>query len=138
MFGDNVSLMQGLVLTVVAMTIVFLVLLILSWAIDLMRFGLRRFTTVDPGGILTGVGDDSNKYANFVVLPHSKHGNVKNLEGNGIDPELVAVISAALAVAIGRPGSAIRVKSIKRVPQKTPVWSMASRQEQVYSRLTRH
>ncbi len=138
MFGDHVTIMEGLVLTVVAMAIVFFVLLVLSWAIDLMRFSLRRFTTVEQGGMLTGAVNETNKYTNFVVFPHSGQGRVADRKSGGIDPELVAVISSALAVAIGRPGAEIKVKSIKRIPQKTPVWSMASRQEQVYSRLSRH
>ena len=38
------------------------------------------------------------------------------------DEELVAVIAAAIAASLGIAIPEINIKSIKRIPQNTPVW----------------
>lgn len=45
------------------------------------------------------------------------------LPANGVTDEVVAVIAAAVASMYGE--GAVKVKSIKRVPQSRPVWSTA-------------
>lgn len=51
------------------------------------------------------------------------------------DTELIAVIAAAVALSTGMDILSFRVKSIARVPETSPVWARAGRQEQIYSRL---
>ena len=48
-------------------------------------------------------------------------GDVSQLNENGLNDELIAVIAAAVAAVYGE--GTVRVKSIKRVPQSRPVWS---------------
>lgn len=50
-------------------------------------------------------------------------GNVSQLDENGLNDELIAVIAAAVYAVYGE--NTVRVKSIKRVPQSRPVWSTA-------------
>ena len=50
-------------------------------------------------------------------------GDVSQLNENGMNDELIAVIAAAVAAVYGE--GTVRVKSIKRVPQSRPVWSTA-------------
>ena len=50
-------------------------------------------------------------------------GDVSQLNENGLNDELIAVIAAAVAAVYGE--GTVRVKSIKRVPQSRPVWSTA-------------
>ncbi len=50
-------------------------------------------------------------------------GDVSQLNENGLNDELIAVIATAVAAVYGE--GTVRVKSIKRVPQSRPVWSTA-------------
>ena len=50
-------------------------------------------------------------------------GDVSQLDENGLNDEIVAVIAAAVVAAYGEGN--VRVKSIRRVPQSRPVWSTA-------------
>jgi len=130
MFGEDISLLQGLVITVVAMGIVFIVLLVLSASIDLMRLGLHR-----PDN-----GEQSNPESGptTVIVTESCTVNDEpcSSSANERRPELIAVISAVLAAVTGKPTTDLVVRSVKRVPQKAPVWNMVSRQEQIHTRLT--
>jgi sodium pump decarboxylase gamma subunit len=51
------------------------------------------------------------------------------------EEELVAVISAAIAAAIGTSAHNIVVKNIVRVPDQTPAWGQSGRMEQMNSRM---
>lgn len=59
---------------------------------------------------------------------------VENADGE--DPEeLIAVISAAVAASLNRSTHDIVVRSIRRIPEHTPIWNRVGRQEQIASRL---
>ena len=47
----------------------------------------------------------------------------------GVSPEVVAAISAAVAVMLSGEGKAFRIRSVRRVRESRPVWSMAGLQE---------
>lgn len=48
--------------------------------------------------------------------------------------ELIAVISAAVAAALGRPVNRIKVRSIRRLGPIAPSWVVAGRQDQMNDR----
>jgi len=51
------------------------------------------------------------------------------------DEELIAVIAASIAASLGVRVPEINIKSIKRIPQRTPIWGQAGRQELIYRKL---
>lgn len=48
---------------------------------------------------------------------------------DAVSPEVVAAISAAIAVMLGGEGKAFRIRSVKRIRESRPVWSTAGIQE---------
>lgn len=52
-----------------------------------------------------------------------------------LNDEILAVISAAIASLDTRPGYDLVVKSIRRVPATSPVWSTAGRMERISRKL---
>lgn len=57
-----------------------------------------------------------------------------DLNANEMTEELVAVITAAVAAAMGTQTSSIVISDIRRVDLNTPAWAMAGRTEQLNSR----
>lgn len=51
------------------------------------------------------------------------------------DEELIAVIAASIAASLGVSVPEINIKSIRRIPQRTPIWAQAGRQELIYRKL---
>lgn len=51
------------------------------------------------------------------------------------DTEIIAVITAAVMACMQNSNSGIRVNSIRRVGHNTPIWNVAGRNEQVYSKI---
>ena len=115
-FGEK--MFGGLVVTVLSMTIVFLVLILLIGIIKAM---------------------DS------MVNPKSKNETEENFESEYIQnyeqedyedmSELVAVISAAVACSMGVNESKIKVVNINRVGNDSPTWAKNGRLEQLQNRL---
>jgi hypothetical protein len=52
-----------------------------------------------------------------------------------LNDEVLAVIAAAIASIDTRPGYNLVVKSIRRVPATSPVWSTAGRMERISRKL---
>lgn len=105
-------------ITVFSMAIVFIALLVISYLID----GLRAIASKDNG----------KKTVEEKLEIEEKKDIV---EENSNEEELVAVIAAAIAASQGIDVSDVKISSIKRVPQNTPVWSRMGRQEQIFGRL---
>ena len=51
------------------------------------------------------------------------------------DDALIAVITAAVAMSLGKPSNGIVIKSIRRAGQSAPAWGVRGRIEQVFNRL---
>ncbi len=51
------------------------------------------------------------------------------------DEELIAVITAAIAASLNRSTHDIIVRSFRRVPHHAPAWNLASRRDQITTRL---
>ena len=56
-------------------------------------------------------------------------------EGKEEDTELIAAITAAIALYLQADTSTFYVKSIVRFPETAPVWARVGRQEQMRTRL---
>lgn len=114
MFGDKLSIVEALFVTVFSMGIVFFALIMLSFMIDGMSalFNDKKKKTIDePIGIVEN--------------------EEEVVEDN--EEELVAVIAAAVAASLSTSVENITIKNIKRVPQTTPIWGRMGRQEQIYN-----
>lgn len=122
MLGNKVTMGQSLMITVFSMVIVFLALLIISYLIE----GLQNFSQKDKK-------KNKETIENIDLVNSEKE--VEKVEESLNDEELVAVIAAAVAASIGVDVSNVRIKSIKRVSQNTPIWSKVGREEQIFNRL---
>lgn len=61
--------------------------------------------------------------------------STSNLKDTG-NNEIIAVLTAAvLAVSKSRPDYKLKVKSFRRIPQTSPIWNVAGREEQISGKL---
>lgn len=106
MYGNDVKLSEALFISIFAMIVVFIVLLIISYLIDITAF----FINIKP----------KNKE---VVRVESKlsETNVKNDNKN--ENDTVVVIAAAIAAYLGTSVDNVRIKSIRRVNQNDSPWT---------------
>ncbi|MDD3705635.1 MAG: OadG family protein [Clostridiaceae bacterium] len=113
-------LKYGLIVTLVGMGVVFLVLIGLSYMLDVLKLFSKTGTT-EKKTELTKL-DNIEEPAEAAISPAGDEG------------ELMAVISAAIAAFMGN-NSSLKVKSIRRVEDATPAWAKIGRQEQMLNRL---
>jgi sodium pump decarboxylase gamma subunit len=114
------KLLEGLVVTVLCMTIVFLVLASITLVIRIQRF-LTEKIGPRKGREKKAEGSEA---ITAIETPAPK----------AEDDELIAVITAAVAASLGRPVSGVAVRSIRRIGTAASAWSMAGRQEHINSR----
>ena len=117
--GNEVTMSEALIVTVVSMVVVFLVLILISYLIGL----LKKFGAEKPKSI--------EKREMSVVKEESIQGSQSEIN----QEELVAVISAAVAASMGLNIPDIRISSINRVPQQTTAWREIGKQEQLFGKL---
>ncbi|SCG84211.1 hypothetical protein DW1_2651 [Proteiniborus sp. DW1] len=123
-FGDNITIGDSLIITLFSMLLVFAVLIILSFTIDGFRLlSHRQGKNTENAGKPKDIIAEANKQAVSHVA--------ENTPSQQDELELVAVITASIAAMLSKPASSIVVRNIVRVPQTTPVWSSASRQEMI-------
>lgn len=114
MFGASI-------VTLLSMGIVFVVLVLLMAAVKAMNYTIAE----KPQKVLKENGSEAD-------LPASFSEPVKAEEDEG---EVIAVISAALASAMNKSVSEIRVISVKRAEEAEPLWAKNGRWNQMNSRL---
>lgn len=114
MFGASI-------VTLLSMGIVFVVLVLLMAAVKAMNYTIAE----KPQKVLKENGSEAD-------LPVSFSEPVKTEEDEG---EVIAVISAALASAMNKSVSEIRVISVKRAEEAEPLWAKNGRWNQMNSRL---
>ncbi len=110
MYGDKVSIGEALFISVFAMIVVFVVLLIISYLIDVSAFFInakKNKTQVENTG--DSVKSVSNENKDQVI--------------HNSNDTLVAVIAAAIAAYVGTSVDNVKIKSIRRVNQNTSPWS---------------
>lgn len=106
MYGDEVKIGQALFISIFAMVVVFLVLLIISYLIDITAF------------FIGGSKKKEKAVKVETATPASKA--TKKEEKND---DLVAVIAGAIAGYLGTSVDNIRIKSIRRIPQSDTPWT---------------
>jgi len=118
--GDIISFKDSLVITVFSMSVVFLGLVVLAVLISVLKSigGEKKVEEI--------------KKSPVPIKP--KENVVENITTTN-DEELVAVIAAAVASSLGVNVPEVNIKSIRRIPQTSPAWAAASRQEQIYGKL---
>jgi len=120
--GNEVTMSEALIVTVVSMIVVFLVLILISYIIGLLKtFAAgKKPAAVQP-----------EKTGTAVIKQEEKAPSTPELD----EGELIAVIAAAVAASLGRDIPEIRINSIRRVPQLTTPWREMGKQEQLLSKL---
>ena len=126
MYGDSITIGQGLIVTVFSMVIVFISLIIISYFID----GLKLFSS----GKKEGKKDNAAK----IEPVKDEVEQIKNENASSEaedDMKLVAVIAAAIANSMGVDVSDVQIRSIRRVKQSSPACAKVGTEEQIFSRL---
>lgn len=107
----NISMADALKITVFSMLLVFVILLVISYMVDIMRSIVVR-------------KDKKNKVAE-VNKPVEKT-TVEIVEEDD-DTELVAVIMAAIEAYSGESTQGLVIKNIKRLPASETAWARAGK-----------
>lgn len=105
MYGDKIGIGEALFISAFAMIVVFFVLLIISYLIDLTAFITNTKTKSSSKNILAEKKEES--------------GDLIETQDNSA---LVAVIAAAIASYIGTNASNLRITKIRRLSQNNLKW----------------
>ncbi|ANX00613.1 OadG family protein [Thermoclostridium stercorarium] len=114
----------------VGMVVVFGALVLLILFIKLYSSIISRFSKTKNS---SDINDNDNVPRKETVKNTGI--NSANSSPQGINPELIAAITAAVVAAMGGSGTGFRVRSIKRIGHTTPVWNVAGRNEYILTRL---
>lgn len=125
MFGETIDLMESLQITVLGMSVVFLVLVLLMGIIKIMEKASNR-DVKKPAPAKKPTAEKPAKVS--ASVPQGVQGE---------DTELVAVIAAAAASCIGVAASSLVIRNIVRMPDTTPVWGLTGRADLMASRRMR-
>ena len=106
MYGNDVKLSEALFISVFAMVVVFLVLLIISYLIDITAF----FINAKP----------KNKIVSKVEI---KNADVNDKISSKSGDDTIVVIAAAIAAYLGTSVDNVKIKSIRRVNQTDSPWT---------------
>ena len=105
MYGNDVSLLDAAFISLFAMIIVFLVLLIISFMIDITAFFINGKSKKSKKSTTTTTKE-------IDVTPKRKSKNID-----------VVVIVAAIAAYLGTSVDNVKISKIRRVGQDTTAWS---------------
>lgn len=119
--GEKITIGQSLIITIFSMAVVFLVLIGISYLIDILRVTTNNHKK------------ESKKITNS-TKPIKEPEPVEK-EQNIEDEELVAVIAAAIAASMGVTIPDINIKSIKRISPPSPIWAEMGRIEEISNKL---
>lgn len=112
-------LQESISTTLFGMGLVLGTLFILSLVLDLMRVIFAPKTKVEKKEVLTEKEEIIET----------------NTTDEEDDTQLVAVISAALAHYLQSPVSSIKIGSIRKIHEKTPIWGLESRLYNINNKL---
>lgn len=105
MYGNSVKLTEALFISVFAMIVVFLVLLIISYLIDITAFFIN------------------GKKNKVVVKAETKVTKAVEKVDNKKSDDTVVVIAATIAAYLGTSVDNVKIKSIRRVNQTDSPWT---------------
>lgn len=116
--GVQIGMTEAAIITAFSMAVVFIALLAISYIIDLMRI------VFDKKG--TSKKESKNE---GVESMQSKENNAGNDEVMTMEEEtqIVAAITAAVAMMLAKDASEFIVRNIKRSPDLDPIWAQAGR-----------
>lgn len=120
--GEQISLLDALLVALVSMVAVFVILILISSLIN----GLRMISG-DKKKIEKAVAEVKSDKSVVEIVPVPEVVKEDN-------EELVAVIASVVAMHLGLNIPDINIKSIKRVPQNSNPWSSTSKAEQLRGR----
>lgn len=130
MLGEQ--LLTSLKVFTIGFGTVFIALILLIYVIELINkvINMDAFTKKDKESTVSGAikETDETKKDLTAIEPTEDEQDVD-------DEEIIAVITAAVAASLNRSTHDIVVKSIKRIPYRTPAWNQASRSKQIATRL---
>lgn len=116
------ALGQGLMVTGVGLLIVFSVLIILMIVMMIMK---KVFYKEPSKTETTQIEKKSDTSANNAAPPASNEAQ---------DPNLIAVLTAAVAVCMNTSTYKLKIKSYRRVDNNAPVWNRAGLNDAINSR----
>lgn len=117
----NEALTEGILVTVVGLAIVFAVLIILMFALMIMK---NIFYSPEQSA-------KKEDTAAAVKVPVKE---VHKPEKAADDTEIIAVITAAVAAVLNTSSKQLKIKSYKRIGNNTPAWNKAGVSEMINSR----
>ena len=135
-FGEAMSL--GWSVTLIGVLIVFaalVCLIFITWLYPKISLALLAKSTVFKAERL--VKKSAKQAAKTAGDSKPKETSVQRLpakENATDDPEIIAVITAAIAAAMGTSSNGIIIKSLRRSSANVSSWSREARNEQVYNR----
>ncbi|NLM10331.1 MAG: oxaloacetate decarboxylase, gamma chain [Clostridiaceae bacterium] len=118
--------LRTLNIVLVGMVVVYVVLTLLIFCIKIYSAIISKFSNRKNNS------DNNGNPGKEVVETTSVNSNSTN---HGLSPELIAVITAAIAASMGGSGTGLKVRSIKRIGHTTPIWNVAGRSEYILTRL---
>lgn len=127
------KMISSLIVTVLGMGVTFVGLIAIQY---MMQITSRVVKSIE--GNMEKASSEAQvvtKPTQMVSPPEADRSSVVNEPiVNEMTEELVAVITAAVAAAMGTQTSGIVISNIRRVDVNTPAWAMAGRTEQLNSR----
>src|SRR5690554_4301231 len=122
MFTETMSLgeklFNGLGITILGVGVVFAVLVVLSYALDILR-------------MFAGENNKKKATPSEEAIKESTSKAEPIVEEKADNDELIAVLAAAIAAISGSSVEDFMVRSIKSVPQKNSAWASVGRQQQM-------
>ncbi len=118
--GEYITLGDSLIITVFSMLVVFVALILISYLIRILRVVATEKKDVAENKI-------ENTFSSATVLNSVEEEKINETD----EEELVAVIAAAIAASLDVSIPQVKIKSIRRVPQNTPLWAEVGRREQI-------
>ena len=118
MFNEYVTFGESLLISLFCMVVVFIALLVISYIVDLTKVMVvkkkSKATELD---------------ASSIGVIGSPEGPIESDENTEDETELVAVITAAIAMMTGTDTSGFVVKNIRKISESDTAWSRLGRIE---------
>jgi sodium pump decarboxylase gamma subunit len=131
-FGETITFAEGLMVTFLGMSVVFLALIFLMVIIKVMEKVLYKGSTKkkepEPDTLAAASAENADT-SRTTAIPAS---TATTCMTSG---ELIAVISAAVSACMSTGDSRLVVRSIVRLPDTTPIWGISGRLAQQGKRL---
>lgn len=116
------KLVSSIAITILGMAVVFVVLIIIAYSLDLLR-------------VVLGETDKKQSDKKIGSQEPATKQNPQDVYKSDEDIELVVLLTAAIAAKRGSSADDFFVKSIRKLPQRSSIWASVGRQQQMSKRL---